>query len=63
MISGVIDDYHSPRARYNLEDSLPISRDEENNHHFYMHANFFSNWWPEELQQNEWQDVYPLFTN
>ena len=34
------------------------SRDEENHHHFYMHANCFDNWWPKELQQNEWQDVY-----
>jgi hypothetical protein len=33
------------------------SRDKENHHHFCMHANFFGNWWPEELQQNEWQDV------
>ncbi len=24
MISGVIDDYQSPRARYDMEDSLPI---------------------------------------
>jgi hypothetical protein len=25
-----------------------------------MHANFISNRWPEELQQNEWQDVYTI---
>jgi len=24
VISGLIDDYHSPRARYDMEDSLPI---------------------------------------
>jgi hypothetical protein len=49
-------------GRFSPNYSSPGSRDEENHHLFYMHANFFGNWWPEELQQNVWQDVYTHYS-